>query len=136
MVNETKVKIMTKAAMAQKKERRNAFVSTRFFGDDYVSLHVIKGVVGVTIIYLLVIALWVLLLAESLMTQYRISSLLLIAKGFGVLYLLLVILTVLISILIYTAKYWKAKDRMKGYRSNLKKLYRMYQGEEKERENK
>ena len=35
MVNETKVKWMTKAAMVKKKEERGMFITSRFYGDDY-----------------------------------------------------------------------------------------------------
>lgn len=48
MVNETKVKWMTKAAMVKKKEERGMFITSRFYGDDYVSFQVIKAVLGVS----------------------------------------------------------------------------------------
>jgi len=133
MVNETKVKLMTKAAMVQKKDKRGMFTASRFFGDDYVSFQVIKGLIGVTFCYVLMLALWVLDNADALMTQYSLDSLMRIAQGFGVLYILTAVITIFIGVLVYTSRYWKSRESAKAYQTSLKKLSRLYQKEEKER---
>jgi len=133
MVNETKVKLMTKAAMVQKKDKRGMFTASRFFGDDYVSFQVIKGLIGVTLCYVLILALWVLENADALMTQYSLASLIRMAQGFGVLYILIVVITTFIGVLAYTSRYWKSRQSTKEYQTSLKKLSRIYQREEKER---
>ena len=133
MVNEEKVKLMTETALTQKRERQDTFLAVCFYGDDYVSFQTIKAVIGVTFSYILVLALWALGRLDALMTDYSIPELLALAKSFLVLYLMLLLLTVLLSVLVYTSRYWKAREHVKVYQSNLKKLYRMYRKEEKER---
>ena len=124
---------MTKAAMVQKKDKRGMFTASRFFGDDYVSFQVIKGLIGVTFCYVLILALWVLDNADALMTQYSLDSLMRIAQGFGVLYILTAVITIFIGVLVYTSRYWKSRESAKAYQTSLKKLSRLYQKEEKER---
>ncbi len=133
MVNEEKVKLMTAAALAQQKKKRDTFLAVNFYGDDYVSLQAIKAVIGVTFSYVLVLALWALGRLDTLLTAYSLPDLLTLAKSFLVLYLLLLLVTVFLSVLVYTSRYWRARENMRAYQSNLKKLHRLYRKEEKER---
>ena len=132
MVNEEKVRLMTKAAMIKKKEERKTFTISRFYGDDFVSFQAVKGVSGVTIAFVLILALWVLENSEILMTQYPIANLFALAGNIIFIYLLVVLATVLISVLVYTARFWKSKETAKEYQSSLKKLQRMYQKDKDE----
>ena len=132
MVNEEKVRLMTKAAMIKKKEERKTFTISRFYGDDFVSFQAVKGVIGVTIAFVLILALWVLENSEILMTQYPIANLFALAGNIIFIYLLVVLATVLISVLVYTARFWKSKETAKEYQSSLKKLQRMYQKDKDE----
>lgn len=133
MVNEEKVKLMTETALVQKRKKRETFLAVCFYGDDYVSFQTIKAVIGVTFSYVLMLALWALGRLDALMTDYSIPALLNLAKNFLVLYLMLLLLTVFLSVLVYTSRYWKAREHVKTYQTNLKKLYRLYRKEEKER---
>lgn len=133
MVNEEKVKLMTAAALAQQEKKRDTFLAVNFYGDDYVSFQAIKAVIGVTFSYVLVLALWALGRLDTLLTAYSLPDLLALAESFLILYLLLLLLTVFLSVLVYTSRYWRARENMKAYQSNLKKLHRLYRKEEKER---
>ena len=113
MVNETKVKWMTKAAMVKKKEERGMFITSRFYGDDYVSFQVIKAVLGVSFGFV------------------PVEELFLILKSMWILYLMLVLATILISVLVYTSRFWRARDHAREYTSSLKKIQKIYQKEEK-----
>lgn len=130
MVNESKVRLMTNAAMIKQKETRKSFTGSHFYGDDYVSFQIIKGVIGATIGFVLVFGLWALENSETLMTQYPIKSLFELAGVIVLIYLLVVLVTVLICLLVYTARFWKSKESAREYQANLKKLQRMYQQEE------
>ena len=133
MVNEEKVKLMTAAALAQQKKKRDTFLAVNFYGDDYVSFQAIKAVIGVTFSYVLVLALWALGRLDALLTAYSLPDLLALAESFLILYLLLLLVTVFLSVLVYTSRYWRARENMRSYQSNLKKLHRLYRKEEKER---
>ena len=131
MVNETKVKWMTKAAMVKKKEERGMFITSRFYGDDYVSFQVIKAVLGVSFGFVLVVALWFMENSEALLTACSVEELFLILKSMWILYLMLVLATILISVLVYTSRFWRARDHAREYTSSLKKIQKIYKKEEK-----
>ncbi len=133
MVKEEKVKIMTAAALAQQRQKRDTFLAVNFYGDDYVSFQAIKAVIGVTFSYALLLAIWALGRLDALLTQYSLPDLFALAKEVLVLYLLLLLVTVFLSVLVYTSRYWRARENMKAYQANLKKLHRFYRKEEKER---
>ena len=133
MINETKVKWMTKAALVKQKDEQDTFIASRFYGDDYVSFQTIKAVIGVTISFFLLVGLWALENSEELLTMYSVESLFAMAKGLLVIYVVVLLLTILISVLVYTSRFWKAKESYKEYQISLKKIQRMYQKEEKER---
>lgn len=133
MINETKVKWMTKAAMVKQKDEKNTFIASHFYGDDYVSFQTIKAVIGVTVCFVLLLGLWALENLEELLTMYSVESLFTMAEGLLVIYVVVVLLTLLISILVYTSRFWKAKESYKEYQASLKKLQHIYQKEEKNR---
>lgn len=133
MINETKVKWMTKAALIKQKEEQDTFIVSRFYGDDYVSLQAIKAVIGVTISFFLLVGLWALENSEELLTLYSVESLLAMGKGLLVIYVIVLLLTILISVLVYTSRFWKAKESYREYQNSLRKIQRMYQKEEKDR---
>lgn len=114
MVNETKVKWMTKAAMVKKKEERGMFITSRFYGDDYVSFQVIKAVLGVSFGFVLVVALWFMENSEVLLTACSVEELFLILKSMWILYLMLVLATILISVLVYTSRFLACQGSCEG----------------------
>lgn len=130
MVNETKVKWMTKAAMVKKKEERGMFITSRFYGDDYVSFQVIKAVLGVSFgsCSLWHSGLWRIRGASDSLFRGRTFS---DPEEYVVLYLMLVLATILISVLVYTSRFWRARDHAREYTSSLKKIQKIYQKEEK-----
>lgn len=93
--------MVTKAAMVKKKEERGMFITSRFYGDDYVSFQVIKAVLGVSFGFVLVVALWFMENSEALLTACSVEELFLILKSMWILYLMLVLATILISVLVY-----------------------------------
>ena len=68
MIDETKIRLMTKAEMLRKKDRRATVTAGSFFGSDYVAFQVIKGVLGVIIVFALVLGGAFLVNAEELLT--------------------------------------------------------------------
>ena len=135
MVNETKVKLMTKAARIKKNDKRGTFNASHFFGDDYVSFQVLKAVIGVTFGFVLIAGLWFAENAEVILTSYSVQRLITMASGLLLIYVVVVLASILISILVYTSRFWDAKDSIREYQNTLKKIERIYQKEEKERKN-
>lgn len=134
MVNKKKVHIMTRLALDESKRYKQDIEVAAYYRSDYIRSHIIKVFWGVSMSYLLLLALIILYHMEYLFVNvvrldYR-------GLGFIVLsiYASLVILSLLISTMYYSAKYTKSRKHLKAYMGKLKELEEFYK-EEQEGEN-
>ena len=128
MINEDKVKLMTKAALMKKRNAQKNFAARSFFGTDYVSFQMLKAFVGVTAAFAFAAALYVLARFDELTTAYSFEQLLSFGKILLVLYAAVLLVAVLLSLLVYTTRYWEAKDDLREYQRILKQIGRFYSG--------
>ena len=87
MLNEERIKLMTKMASYEAKEgKRNVSIGNYFRG-DYISLQVIKSIISATIAFLIVLALFVFYDFEFFMSDIYKMDLLQLGKTVLVVYL-------------------------------------------------
>lgn len=129
MIRPNKVKTMTRAAIFEKKEARGALAINRFFRVDYVVYGMIKSAISLTIAFALAVGMWVIYHAEELMTEKSVADLFALGKQGVILYVAALVLFLLISLVVYCVRYQRAQKRLKGYRSQLRKLAKAYQDE-------
>lgn len=131
MLNEERIKLMTKMASYEANEgKRNVSIGSYFRG-DYISLQVIKSVISATIAFLVVFGLFVFYDFEMFMQDIYKMDLLQFGKNVLTAYLCLVVGYAIISYIIYTFRYSKARKSLKIYYNNLKKLSYLYDRENK-----
>ena len=132
MLNEERIKLMTRMASYEDNEGRKNVAVSRHFRSDYVSLQVIKAIICATIAYMIVCGAYIYYDFEEFMSNiYKIDLLDLAAKMLKY----YVIFTVTYCVLVYIAfsvKYGKAKKNLKRYFNNLKLLGAMYNKEDEE----
>ncbi|MBO7600873.1 MAG: hypothetical protein J6S95_06975 [Lachnospiraceae bacterium] len=135
MLNEERIKLMTRMASYEDNEGRKNVAVSRHFRSDYVSLQVIKAIICATIAYMIVCGAYIYYDFEEFMSNiYKIDLLDLAAKMLKY----YVIFTVAYCVLVYIAfsvKYGKAKKNLKRYFNNLKLLGAMYNKEDEEGNN-
>ena len=129
MIRANKVKTMTRAAVFEKKEGRGALAINRFFRGDYVIYGLIKSAISLTIAFCLAIGMWVIYHAEELMTEKSVADLFALGKQGVFMYVAVLVFFLLISLAVYCVRYHKAQHKLKGYRSQLRKLAKSYQDE-------
>ena len=129
MIRSNKVKLMTRAAIFEQKEERKALYVSRFFSTDYVIYGMIKSAVSLTVAFGLGVCMWVIYHAESLMTEKSVADLFALGKQLIGMYGIALLGFSLISLIVYCVRYARAQKRLKGYRSNLRKLAKSYQDE-------
>lgn len=129
MLNEERIKLMTKMASYEANEgKRNVSIGSYFRG-DYISLQVIKSIISATIAFLIVFALFVFYDFEVFMSDIYKMDLLQFGKNVMIAYLVFVAIYAIISYLVYTYRYTKARKSLKMYYNNLKKLAYLYDKE-------
>ena len=131
MLNERKVKLMTKLAIYEKNEGRHTIPMTKYFTDDFVSWNMIKTVVAITFAYFLGAGLWLIYNIDDIMENITTLNYFEIIRYALLLY---VILLVVISYIAYRVKYYRAMKSLAKYEKGLKELAKIHIEEARRRE--
>lgn len=122
---------MTKMACYEADEGKKNVAIGNYFRGDYIGLQVIKSIIGATIAYVILFAMYILYDFEVFMADIYKMDLFGFAKSVITYYLVFMVAYALISYGVYTYRYAKAKKSLKLYYNNLKKLAYMYDKETK-----
>lgn len=129
MLNEERIKLMTKMAAYEANEGKKNKAVGNYFRGDYIGLQVIKAIISASIAYLIVFALFIFYDFEVFMSDIYKMDLLGFSKTVMFSYLIFVGVYALISYIVYTYRYAKARKSLKIYYNNLKKLAYLYDKE-------
>ncbi len=130
MIDNSKVRIMTRMSIYERHEGKEDLKFNKFFKSDYARLQVLKTLVWVTIGYLIVVALVALYKLEYLID----NALTLDYPDMGktiLAYYIVVLAVYLIGALVgYSLKYQFSRKRLKNYYRLLKSLKEIYSEED------
>lgn len=129
MLNEERIKLMTKMAAYEADEGKKNVAIGNYFRGDYIGLQVIKSIISATIAFVIVFGLFVFYDFEVFMSDIYKMDLLDFGRTVITAYLVFVAVYALISYMIYTYRYAKARKSLKMYYNNLKKLAYLYDKE-------
>lgn len=129
MLNEDRIKLMTKMAAYEEKEGKRDIPICKYFRIDYVSLNMVKTAISTTIAFVLIIGMWLLYRADYFMEN--ISKIDLVALGEEILkyYLIVMLIYIIIAYIVYMIKYNSAKRGVKRYYAQLKRISKLYDKE-------
>lgn len=130
MLNESRIKLMTKMAVYEEHEGKKSMSIGTYFRGDYIGKEVIKSIIYATIAYVIVIAVYVCYDFEILAQE--IYNMDLIQFGTKMLkdYLKLVVGYAIVTYVFYAMRYQKARRSLRSYYNNLRRLNSMYRKEE------
>lgn len=131
MLNEEKVKSMTKAAAYEKgPEKKNIDIGC-YFRVDYLGLQMVKSGVAYTAAFLIMAALWAMGRIDELMLMLSHAGYLKeMIKTLAVLFVSGLVLYEAVVYAYYSSRYQQAKKSLKGYHSHLKKIHKFYETQE------
>ena len=129
MVNEDKIKLMTKLAVYEQGEGNKTLPVMQYFQGDYIVFNVIKTFISITVAYGILLLMACVLGNQYLMENiHKMSIEQLVGRVvFGYILVLAVYLTV--ALVVYTKRYSEAKRSAKKYYNQLKKLNSYYDKE-------
>ena len=131
MLKKEKIRLMTKLARYESGEGKEELRIARYYRSDYIGLALIKNFFLVTIGYGLILALIAAYNLEYLLDNvYKMD---LVSLGVVVLagYVGTLVVYTLLTYIQYTVKYHRAKKSVKEYYSQLTRLEKIYNREEK-----
>lgn len=134
MLNEDKIRLMTKITMFEKRERKHLLTSNRYFKGDYVSKILLHSFFGYTVSTILIMVIWVLYHIETLLKTATIDSLIELGKTAVYYYLIGLLIYLLISTVVAFSKYRVAKKMTKQYLGKLRHLEKRYEFQNKSKE--
>ena len=131
MLNQERVILMTKMASYEENEGKKNVAIGGYFRSDFISLQMIRSVINGTLAYFIVVGMYVFYNFEVFMQEIYNMDIMAFGKGMIIRYLILVGSYSVLSYIVYSYRYSKAKKSLKCYFNNLKKLSKSYEREGK-----
>ncbi|MBQ8184500.1 MAG: hypothetical protein IJ036_01795 [Lachnospiraceae bacterium] len=131
MLNEEKVKLMTKAAAYESHGGKEALSVNEYFREDYISKNLIWSWIYYTLAYLLCAGLWAVYNMEYLMENIHKMDLPTFIIGLVVIYVTGLIAYLVIAYLYYGKKHKSSRRSLGDYYRILRKISGYYEAEEK-----
>ena len=130
MVNNSKVRLMTKMAMYEKNNPEDISLS-KYYRADYIKFNLIKTVLSATVAYiccLFLVGFYNIeyLISEAVRLDYKSLGL----KILGI-FIILQLVSCMINILISSEKFKRSRKRLNRYYKRLKQLRTVYEDEDK-----
>lgn len=129
MLDERRVRRMTKLASYETKEGKEDIKISSYFKKDYISLNVIRTLLWVTVGYLLVAVLIVLACLENLMEAFTIAKVIGLVAIILIGYVVVMVLYNSMTRKYYRRRHEEARERVKVYCHDLMMLEKMYEKE-------
>lgn len=126
MLNEERIKLMTRMASYETGEGKKNMNIGKYFRGDYISMQVLKSVISATIAFAICFALYLFYDFERFMQDIYKMDLLQFAKKLLLIYVAAVAGYGVLSYVIYSRRYKKTRKSLKKYYNNLRKLSGLY----------
>ena len=127
MINESKVILMTKLASYETGEGKKYLAVCRYFRSDYISMQILKAILSGTVAFCIVIGMALLYDFDAFLKDLYKIDLLQTGKDLVVVYLITVGFYVVIVYFVSLYRYNRARQSLRTYYGNLKKLSKYYE---------
>ena len=128
MLNENKVKMMTKMAIYEKNEGRKMIKTAKYFKSDYIAFGVLRTLITTTKAFIIMLVMGVLYNIDKIITDINNLDYSAIVTGIIICYIVMLILFSVIALIVYSRQYDNSRKGLKRYFSRLNKLERFYNG--------
>lgn len=129
MINEEKLRLMTRTALLEKNSR-NQFNINRYFKKDYISYHVILIWLCITAAFMIVAGGAAAVYIEQYPEAAQQQDLSIILFTLLMFYVIIVVIYVIIAMFVYAIRYDHAQAVIRKYNNALRLLEREYEKEE------
>lgn len=127
MINENRVILMTKLASYEANEGKKYLAVGKYFRSDYISMQLLKAIISGTLAFAVVVGMALLYDFDAFMKDLYKMDVLQVGKELIILYLVSVGVYTLIVYIIAAYRYNRARQSLKTYYGNLKKLSKYYE---------
>lgn len=129
MISKERVRHMTKLAAFEEREGKKYHKMTQYFRRDYVGLELIKSFFTGTLAFGLMLMVWVVCGAESLMANINHMNLVVFGTELLIWYLAFLAVYLIATYVIYNIRYTRGRKKIRLFYNRLKKVSRLYESE-------
>jgi hypothetical protein len=122
MINEDRVILMTKLASYESGPGKKNVAISNYFRGDYIGFQILQSIISATLAFAIVVGIYLFYHFEDLMLEIYQMDLMAIGKDALKYYLITVVLYCVLSYIVYSYRYHKARKSLKNYYHNLRKL--------------
>ena len=126
MLDQNKIALMTRLASYEKNEGKKSTAINNYFRADYIGWQVLKSIISATIIFLILVAGYIVYDFENFMIDIYKLDLQQYGKDLLIRYVVFVGVFAVITYAVYAYRYSKARKSMRMYARNLNKLGEYY----------
>ena len=126
MLSQERIKLMTKMAAYEENEVKRYMSIGSYFRSDYMGMQVIRSVICGTLAFFLLAGLYVYYHFETMMQDIYKMDLLLLGRRVLFYYIVFIAAYSVITYVIYSFRYSRAKRSLKHYYYHLKQLAAIY----------
>ncbi|MBO6016242.1 MAG: hypothetical protein J6P60_06650 [Lachnospiraceae bacterium] len=129
MLSEERIKLMTRTAAYEEHEGKRYMSIGKYFRSDYLELHVIKSLFYGTIAFVLVVAMTLYYQFETFLQNIYKMDMIKLGRDILRYYIIFMVANAIVSYIVYSIRYSRAKKSLKRYNNNLKKISSLYESE-------
>ena len=133
MLSQERIKLMTKMAAYEENEGKTYMSIGSYFRSDYMGMQVLRSIISATLAYIIVCGLYIYYHMETLLQDIYKIDLMVLGKQVLFYYVIFVAVYALLTYIIYSFRYSRAKRSLKRYYRHLKQLAAIYDIEKNNR---
>lgn len=132
MLDEEKIRLMTKVTIYEKNEELRDLALSRFYKEDYVKYGCLRTLVVTTFCYWMCIGVYILLSFEQVLNELNEMDYFKVITKLMLGYVVVLAIFYVYGFIVYNHKFRKARPRLLRYNRYLKKLIKLYEKDEAE----
>lgn len=132
MLNNKKIRNMTKLAIYEQKEGREDIKLSKFYKTDYVRYNLLKTCISVTVAYLLVLLMIVVYYSEFIISEAVTLDYMSLGVKILAFYIILITTYIIGSVIGSNLKYERSRSRLARYYRRLKNLDKLNRENDRE----
>ncbi len=126
MVDNEKVRIMTRIAIYEKNNEHEGLALAKFFREDYIKYNLLKTLVTSTFCFWTFVAVSVLVDFEKYLSEFGSSNYFKVVSKLMRDYCIFLLIFEIVAFVAYSYRYFKAKPGLVEYNGNLRRLIEYY----------
>ena len=131
MINENRVKKIYRIALYEKKEEKENLSVEHYYRSDYVGKEIIKSFFTGTVAYVVMVLLWVMGSWDEILRQINSLQIFDTVVTILILYAVFLLIYLIVTLIVYNVRYKHYEKHREAYLKNVKRVYQMYEREEK-----